>query len=625
MSARRSTTPAVTLFPFLAVLICAMGALILLLLITTRRIRQQSVERATELAEVPAAVEPAAPPPVEPDTEASPEPAAPESAADSFDDPEWISEPHLPAPFPAAELHERRMAELREEWERTVEGLERQQAQLRATLEELESSLSDDERREQSQQSALEMAWRQLEETEALVESARRDRDSLALRQSQLENDIRARQARLQEVIDQQSEAAGRFEVLPFDGQSGTTRRPILIECTEHGFLFLSDGVMLTPNDVNGFTPEQNPLLAGAEALLSYWQARELSSRNTDDPTGRPYVLLIVRPGGTLAYYIARRLLEPLKEPFGYELVTDEKFVAPETDPQATAALERAIDYLVSERNRLQARTQGTLPVAESLRFSDGNGGFYLDEVERLRENTNTVHFGGREVERTEPGGARGAAPRVVEFPRAGQSGPAPESAATGNSLVPPAGLYDARIAPDPNNNVSPPRRRTFDVDGEVGETASIPADPGRETVQQPRAPAGPSLPAPGATSGGEQGIDVNDPQWGLRSPGSSIGLERDVTIRIDAEAVRVGNESPLHVTPGVSREELQRDLAESLDAHVRGWGRPPNSFFWLPNVKFEVAPGGHQSYQRLHDLIDDWDLRSNVDFVLESTLRQVD
>jgi hypothetical protein len=79
-----------------------------------------------------------------------------------------------------------------------------------------------------------------------------------------------------------------------------------------------------------------------------------------------------------------------------------------------------------------------------------------------------------------------------------------------------------------------------------------------------------------------------------------------------------VGDERPLRIRTGISREELQQDLAVTLDAHVRSWGRPPNSFFWLPSIHFEVAPGGHQSYQRLNDLIKDWQLRSTVEFVLE-------
>lgn len=637
MSARRSNTPAVSLFPFLAVLVCAMGALILLLLVTTRRIRQQSVQQAMAVVEADDETEPAVPEPVDVTPAETPEPQPPVVEPEQFNqEPQWLNEPELPAPFPAPDLQEQRMAELREEWQQTVDDLEEQQAQLRSTLAGLEASLSDDEQRGQMQQSALADARRQLDETEKLVENARQEKASLALRQSQLENEIREKQARLRDVLDEQAEVAGRFEVLPYDGQSGTTRRPILIECTEHGFLFLSDGIQLTPNDVNGFTPQQNPLLAGAEALLSYWTAQDLSTRNSDDPTGKPYVLLIVRPGGTLAYYIARRLLDPLDEPFGYELVTDQKFVAPESNPQAKAALQRAIDYLLNQRQRLQARTRGgALPVADSLRFSDGHGGFYLEEVERLRENSDTVHFGGREVERNEAGtGTAPTGPRIVDIPRSGTANSGRTPAGTPNALAEPDGLYDAQAAPDTDgalNGVTPPRRRTFDVAGRVDGTTADPLDAGTGTGAAANAgtgsrtptAAGPALRPPGQR-GGDQ-IDVDDPQWGLRTPGSSIGIERDVTICIDAGAVRVGDEKPLRVTQGVSREELQEALAKSLDAHVRGWGRPPNSFFWLPNIKFEVAPGGHQSYERLLELVEGWHLRSNVEFVLESTVRQVD
>ena len=38
----------VSLFPFLAVLVCAMGALILLLIVTTRRVRSEALTRAAE-------------------------------------------------------------------------------------------------------------------------------------------------------------------------------------------------------------------------------------------------------------------------------------------------------------------------------------------------------------------------------------------------------------------------------------------------------------------------------------------------------------------------------------------------------------------------------------------------
>ena len=50
--ARRNSGNTISLFPFLAVLVCTMGALILLLLVTTRRIRNdQEVESAVVEAE----------------------------------------------------------------------------------------------------------------------------------------------------------------------------------------------------------------------------------------------------------------------------------------------------------------------------------------------------------------------------------------------------------------------------------------------------------------------------------------------------------------------------------------------------------------------------------------------
>jgi hypothetical protein len=58
--------------------------------------------------------------------------------------------------------------------------------------------------------------------------------------------------------------------------------------------------------------------------------------------------------------------------------------------------------------------------------------------------------------------------------------------------------------------------------------------------------------------------------------------------------------------------------LAARLDAHVRGWGRPPKSFYWLPTVRFQVLPGGIQYQERLSSLTDHWGLRSSVEQVLE-------
>jgi hypothetical protein len=53
----------------------------------------------------------------------------------------------------------------------------------------------------------------------------------------------------------------------------GTTRRPILIECTDHFIRFVPEDVQLTPAELNGFTSGFNPLLIAARELIHYWKA----------------------------------------------------------------------------------------------------------------------------------------------------------------------------------------------------------------------------------------------------------------------------------------------------------------------------------------------------------------
>ena len=49
---QKKSNQSVSLFPFLAVLICAMGALIFLLIVTTRRIRKEAIAQATAMTEI---------------------------------------------------------------------------------------------------------------------------------------------------------------------------------------------------------------------------------------------------------------------------------------------------------------------------------------------------------------------------------------------------------------------------------------------------------------------------------------------------------------------------------------------------------------------------------------------
>ncbi len=114
---------------------------------------------------------------------------------------------------------------------------------------------------------------------------------------------------------------------------------------------FQPENVLLKHEDFDGFTVGKNPLLAGARALSDYWMKISLRSGGREP---EPYILLIVRPSGA-KYYAARRLLEPLGRPFGYELVEESlPLEIPKADPVATELCKRAVEEVLKEREDLQ-------------------------------------------------------------------------------------------------------------------------------------------------------------------------------------------------------------------------------------------------------------------------------
>jgi len=176
-----------------------------------------------------------------------------------------------------------------------------------------------------------------------------------------LEEELAELRTRIRLAQAKRTDAPSKFTFVPYDGTSGTTRRPILIECTATGIRFAPENVTLSPADVAGFTAGYNPMLAGANALSRYWSVVD-GIKPDSEGDNAPYVLLIVRPGGTVAYYYARRLLSKLEAPYGYELLDDGKQLdLPVVDPKAKAACQAAVDEVLAERDRFiaEARSAG--------------------------------------------------------------------------------------------------------------------------------------------------------------------------------------------------------------------------------------------------------------------------
>ncbi|MGQ0637458.1 MAG: hypothetical protein ACT4QC_22865 [Planctomycetaceae bacterium] len=351
---RRSTEGSpVTLFPFLDMLMCTMGALILLFVCLSVRMRRDAADkqllRQSSPAPAPVALAPELDEPV----------AAPARNRTSQDERDRLAAEN------AAERARRR-----EEWLRILAEARLRRDGRRATLNDQREKIQDFDR-------DLREAVARLDQLDAQAAAAEQARHAAAVaaermksQEQQLAEQIELARRNVDLAARKQAAAANEFALVPYDGTSGTVRRPIYIECSRHGFRFLPENEFIAVGDLQGFNETYNPLLVGAQTLARYWNARRRQSGGAEP---EPYVLLIVRPSGCLRYYIARQCLMTLTTPFGYELVEEDwKMSVPVADPQAQAALRDAIEITLEARDKSRPMTAG------------GGSGRLLDSVREL-------------------------------------------------------------------------------------------------------------------------------------------------------------------------------------------------------------------------------------------------
>ena len=323
----RSDSNSVQLFPFLAVLLCMMGALILLLVVIARHARAQASIQG--------------------------ELAAPAAAADEKarrEELDWRREQ-------LAAQRDRTQAELSE---RRLElgHFEEHARSLRAELDELER------------------AQGQLDQLASTDENQKRE---LAARVAAINLQISETQAKLLRARQQLASQPTSYSIIPYLGPNSTDRPPLYIECRNDRVILQPEGVVLTAEDFEGPLGPSNPL---ASALRAAREHLARNRRTNAGEMGEPYPLLLVRPDGIMAYWMARAALESWGSDFGYELVDADwklDFKAPDTElarTEETAVAEARVQQ--RELAMMMPRLQGQ-SVGRQYRASS-QGGIVADE-----------------------------------------------------------------------------------------------------------------------------------------------------------------------------------------------------------------------------------------------------
>ena len=279
----RDNSIGVSLFPFLAVLLCTMGALIVLLVFIAG---QASLE----------ASQPTPPPlPAAPVVVVPPEPEPP-----PFDREAYAQRQQLQA------VLEEEIEKMKARQTALAAASQEQQAQLDAAAQRVQTL-----RDEQGRLAAMEAELRQGKgPMDELAQSAQQ----LALVERQLLDAEAAYQAKQQAAAQRKPT----YAILPFEGRFETRRRPIYIECRRDAIVVQPEGVVLVEDDFRGPMGTGNGLASVVRTIGDY--LRRMKHTDLGD-AGRPYPLLLVRPDGIGAYYAARAALQSWDDEFGYEFV----------------------------------------------------------------------------------------------------------------------------------------------------------------------------------------------------------------------------------------------------------------------------------------------------------------
>ena len=326
----------VSTFPFLAVLLGAMGALILLLLVMDRRAkivaRNKALEAHTAARELAEAKH------FELSTQA-------EQARRA----EWEQKrQELHALLRAQEKDlERERADLALRWQNLEDDLRKENG----SLKELEKRLLAERGRLDVKTQLLLQMRQGIARSQTLDAASRQEVEKLAAQLSQLERTL----AEVKELKSQPSET---YSLVPYRGKHGEGRRPVYVECTAAGLLFHPEGRRMNRPDFDVQLFRNEVERRGVELV------RQQKDTRPNGPLPRtstnPYVLFLVRPDGIESYYNATGALQGFDLDFGYELI------------DAAWSLDFSADHFVENRPPSQPAAQARPP---SLTFGPPPGG----------------------------------------------------------------------------------------------------------------------------------------------------------------------------------------------------------------------------------------------------------
>jgi len=636
----------VNLFPFLAVLLCTMGALLVLLVVLADRAGKRTVvENETEGdTEVDTEVsQPAVVPALlQKETGQQPPSEEIEKAA------------NLARQLDEVHAYQQKLVELRKQADQRL--LEQQQ---RLT------HIEEHTRRMEHELARLSLAAEQLKATEQnqVVDQEQAERELVRLQKL-----IEDTEAELEELREE-SQGQRSFAIVPYRGPNGTYRKPIYIECRKEAIILHPEGIRLKPSDFLATSWSGNPLAAALRATRDHVNAQAAKAGAPEPPD--PYPMILVRPEGIRNYSLARAAITSWDASFGYEFIDSNwKLEFPEgPDPLLARKQQHAI-MLARERFARLIRSApsrfqgiglaGTAAGArggtsDSKGYGDGHSegdfsegdysegdfserkgfgqsqtsgsgegnGFASNQSSTSQSNNNGKGTQGTQGTGTDPNSET----QYGAMSGGGDPSATGEPDATGQYAegASPSGEGSREGSSEGSNDAERYSQAGGSDGGPTGENSSS-ASGGQAAATGGNESAGGS-----SGSAASQASSIADSQgrnWAVEKKSwGSVPIRRSIQVVVRQDQIALLPSRHALGGAGATGEvillnqpmgQISHKFVAALRTHIKEWGLAGSGLYWRPMLKLSVGPGAEQTAEQVIRLLKN----SGVEVSLPDTAR---
>lgn len=625
----------VNLFPFLAVLLCTMGALLVLLVVLADRAGKRAVaeSEASQPAVAPALFQ----------KETSQQLPSSETAEEAAELVRQLDEVHA---------YQQKLSELRKQADQRL--LEEQQ---RLT------HVEEHTRRMEHELARLSLAAEQLEATEQnqVVDQEQAEHELVRLQKL-----IEDTEAELEELREE-NQGQRSYAIVPYRGPNGTYRKPIYIECRKEAIILHPEGIRLKPSDFLATSWSGNPLAAALRATRDHVNAQAAKAGAPEPPD--PYPMILVRPDGIRNYSLARAAITSWDASFGYEFIdSDWKLEFPEgPDPLLAQKQQHAI-MLARERFARLIRSApsrfhgiglagtaagarggtsgsngyGEAPLTSETgesdfsegKFSEGKqlgqsqtgntgegNGFAAGQSSSSQSNENGEGAETDQNSETQYGATTGGDASATGEPDAtGQYAEGASQSGEGSS----EGSGDA----DGNGGTS---ERYGQAGGSAGGSAGENSSSSSASGGQAAATSGNASAGGSSGSAASQTTSIADSQgrnWAVKKKSrGSVPIRRSIQVVVRQDQIAllpsrhalggVGATSEV-ISLNQPMGQISNKFVAALRIHIKEWGLAGSGLYWRPMLKLNVGPGAEQTAEQVIRLLKN----SGVEVSLPDTAR---